>query len=145
MLLSFFGGFLNTVTKGRLWFLVLCYLGETETTFPRPPGLYGWAKEKSVEDLGDGSEAVTHSLGLGVAADMEMLVVPACPHLPLLYIFFLAEDPAYPQWLPLTASHVVDPRVAGHGSMASYGLSYAASFARWLCFASQIDGLVMFF
>lgn len=94
MLLSFFGGFLNTVTKGRQWFLVLCNLGEAKTTFPRSPDLYGWAKEKSVEDLGDGSEAVTHSLGLGVAADTGVLVVLACPHLPLLYLFFLAEDPA---------------------------------------------------
>lgn len=36
MLLSFFGGILNTVTEGRLWLLVLCYLGETETTFCNP-------------------------------------------------------------------------------------------------------------
>lgn len=64
LLLSFFGGVLTTGTKGRPWLSGLCHLGETEPTFPRFPDLYGWAREKSVQDLGKGSEAVTYSLGL---------------------------------------------------------------------------------
>lgn len=120
LLLSFFGGALNTGTKGRLWLLVLCHLGETETTFPRSPDLYSWTREKSVQDLGMGVKQLLIHWG---CADTEALAVPACPHLPLLYILFLAEDPAYPQWLPLSTSHVVDPRVAGtwkHGFLRAF-------------------------
>lgn len=29
------------LTKGRLWLLVLCQLGETETTFPESPSPHG--------------------------------------------------------------------------------------------------------